>query len=123
MKNEVQITEVKPAGSETYKVWKIRRKSDGLFSTGGTWPSFTKKGKEWKTLSALSSHIVQSHRHYDGYHDGDLEIVHYEYELKRFETGTQDVHQYITGLLERRAKREANAKRAAAKYKLEQAKR
>ena len=27
------------------KMYQIRRKSDGLYSTGGTWPSFNKVGQ------------------------------------------------------------------------------
>lgn len=33
--------------------YKIRRKSDGLYSTGGMTPSFTKQGKVWHTKGGL----------------------------------------------------------------------
>lgn len=39
-------------------VYKIRRKSDGLFSTGGTSPSFSKTGKTWGTIGHLKSHLT-----------------------------------------------------------------
>jgi hypothetical protein len=46
-------------------VYKIRRKSDGLFSTGGTSPTFTKSGKSWASLGALKNHLNQAiHRDY-----------------------------------------------------------
>ena len=38
-------------------VYRIRRKSDGLFSMGGTWPRFNKTGKVWKRKGDLSSHL------------------------------------------------------------------
>lgn len=39
-------------------VYKIRRDSDGLFSTGGTVPNFTKKGKVWTSMGALKGHLT-----------------------------------------------------------------
>ena len=39
-------------------MFKIRRKSDGLFSTGGQTPSFQKGGKVWDTLNQLKKHIA-----------------------------------------------------------------
>ncbi len=38
-------------------VYRIRRKSDGQFSMGGTWPRFNKTGKVWKRKGDLSSHL------------------------------------------------------------------
>lgn len=38
-------------------VYKIRRKSDGLFSTGGSRPDFTKKGKVWRSQGDLNRHF------------------------------------------------------------------
>lgn len=43
----------------TTVVYKIRRKSDGLFSTGGTCPSWNANGKTWNTRGALSNHMAQ----------------------------------------------------------------
>ena len=39
-------------------MYKIRRKSDGLFSTGGQVPDFNKAGKTWDTLPQLMRHIA-----------------------------------------------------------------
>jgi len=39
------------------KAYKIRN-GDGLFSTGGTHPSWTKKGKTWGNLGSLRSHLT-----------------------------------------------------------------
>lgn len=40
------------------EIYQIRRKIDGLFSTGGSYPSFRKSGKKWLTRSALSNHLA-----------------------------------------------------------------
>lgn len=37
--------------------YKIKRRSDGLFSTGGHDPRFTNKGKVWKTIGYIRSHL------------------------------------------------------------------
>lgn len=38
-------------------VYMIRRKSDGLYSTGGTRPSFQKAGKHWRSLANVRKHL------------------------------------------------------------------
>jgi len=40
------------------QTFKIRRKSDGLFSTGGCDPTFSKRGKTWSSKNALMVHIA-----------------------------------------------------------------
>jgi hypothetical protein len=50
-------------------VYKIRRRSDGLFSTGGGSPSFNKNGKTWNTRGALSNHFAVI-KEYGRYRDG-----------------------------------------------------
>jgi len=40
------------------KIYRIRRKSDGLYSTGGQYIYWTKKGKTWNSIGAVSSHIA-----------------------------------------------------------------
>ena len=55
-------------------IYKIRRKSDGLFSSGGTGPRFSATGKVWTTLGALKNHLnlleKNGARHYQ-----DCEII------------------------------------------------
>jgi len=127
MMNQVQIQELTPAGTETYKVFKIRRKSDGKFSCGGSYPHFNNKGKEWYTLSAVASHLGLNGmgRGYGGYRLelSDLEIVTYEYQVSKFEVGTQALEEYYAGLAKRREKRIAQEQRAKARKRLAQAKR
>lgn len=56
------------------RIYKIRRKSDGLFSAGGYSPSWTKKGKIWTTRAALTNHLAMCTR--TNYKD--CEIIEYE---------------------------------------------
>jgi hypothetical protein len=38
-------------------VFKIRRKADGLYSTGGGEPRWNKKGKVWNGIGQLKNHL------------------------------------------------------------------
>jgi hypothetical protein len=58
-------------------VYKIRRKTDGLFSKGGSTPSFNKDGKVWKQRGHLTNHLNQIHNR-SVY--GDCEIIVYKLE-------------------------------------------
>ena len=40
-------------------IYKIRSTATGLYSVGGYTPKFNKKGKVWKELSHLHSHLAQ----------------------------------------------------------------
>lgn len=45
------------------KLYKIRRKSDGLYADGGDGPPiFGKTGKAWRRLGDLKSHMTQTHK-------------------------------------------------------------
>jgi hypothetical protein len=37
--------------------YKIRCKSDGLYSSGGQYPNFTTKGKLWNGIGNLKNHL------------------------------------------------------------------
>lgn len=39
-------------------VYKIRRKSDGKFSSGGTTPRWTRTGKTWSCIGHLHGHLT-----------------------------------------------------------------
>ena len=52
----------------TRRVFKIRNPRSGLFSAGGMWPSFTKRGKEWPSLGALKNHITQIAKNGTAFH-------------------------------------------------------
>ena len=81
------------------KLYKIRRKSDGLFSAGGYSPRWTKIGKVWRTLGPLKNHLQGGAAvAYDRLGD-DVEI-----EMK--EVGTLDFRDIMRGVREARAERE-----------------
>jgi hypothetical protein len=58
-------------------IYKIRR-PDGMFSTGGAWPTFNKTGKVWVKLCNLNSHLalLKGRNRLDKY--SDCEIVEFE---------------------------------------------
>ena len=100
---------------KTKIVYRIRRKSDGLFSAGGYSPRFTVKGKVWNSKNALHNHLHLEPKSYattytpgpfGGYqyatHDAyaDCEVV--EYEISETETGAVSMNSY------RDAKRKAD---------------
>jgi hypothetical protein len=41
------------------KLYRIRRRRDGLFSTGGHYPRWTKTGKSWTKIGYLRRHIAE----------------------------------------------------------------
>lgn len=40
------------------KMYKIQRLSDGLYSTGGSKPGWTKQGKVWTRLNHITAHLT-----------------------------------------------------------------
>jgi len=107
-----------------YKQYKLRRKSDGLYSTGGTHVRWNQTGKVWNTLTALSGHLAQhkgdsyaltrsysrfvpinsmSDLAYVGTMWNDLEIVLLE--VRENVSETQEASEYITAMRERSNKR------------------
>jgi hypothetical protein len=57
------------------RVYKIRNRKTGLFSTGGMRPKWTKQGKSWSRINYVHSHIQQLHTDYtpaDVYNDAEI---------------------------------------------------
>lgn len=88
------------------KVYKIRNKITGLFSSGGLSPTFNKMGKVWNGIGPLKNHLHQFDHEYhwrtkeDGgsyYTDEtkiiykDCEIIEYDLETSMSVTSTKDV--------------------------------
>lgn len=79
-------------------VFKIRRKADGLFSTGGIEPRWDKKGKTWNGIGQLKNHLNQFKPQFKG--DDDTTIKTYKgceivwYELILAEVGSVEVVTY-----------------------------
>jgi len=73
------------------EVYKIRRKSDGLFSKGGMSPSFNEKGKTWTARGHVTSHISQ-------FGDRDKNRYYKDCEVVRIEI--QEVDMYTTDVFD-----------------------
>lgn len=130
--NPVALTNKQDETPVLYKFYKLRRKSDGLYSNGGSWPSFTSKGKTWNTLAALSGHLAQHtgdryaktrryhwHDKQEGVDWQDLEIVCLE--VRENVVEKQEASEYVLGMKERREKREAKKKQSMAREKVKRA--
>ena len=93
-------------------VYRIRRKADGLFSTGGCRPSFSKKGKEWK-LGALKNHFSLTKQRYLTtdpplgrplpYNDNEHEIV--QVEVVKKPVGTLPISDLVREMGQARVKK------------------
>jgi hypothetical protein len=106
--------------NETF--FKIRDKTSGLFSTGGSSPGWSDKGKKWSHVGHVTNHLnnLRGHRAYGG----QVTRPYANAELVEFEavpiTGTEkDISLIRAEAKERRDKKEARA--AAKKYKKDQA--
>ena len=95
------------------EVYRIRRMSDGLFSTGGQWPGFNKNGKIWKMKGHLTSHLNQIHSAKEGVYD-NCELV--TYELTETEISAQSLQDYIREREEAKRLKEEDRKQRQEKY-------
>lgn len=98
-------------------IYKIRRKSDGLFAVAGA--HFTKNGKSWNHLAHLRTHLNQNLSTYkkgEGY-----EIV--VYQLSVVENGVFDLDTEVQVVRDRIKQRENEQKVEAAKRKQAEAER
>lgn len=68
----------------TIEVYKIRRRADGLFSSGGAYPTFSKKGKTWSARGHVTSHLSQ-------FGDRDKNRYYKDCEVVRIEVQEVDV--------------------------------
>lgn len=89
------------------KLYMIRRISDGFWSSGGSYPHFTKVGKAWTTTQALHAHLnlifsdnrgLRYNRPYD-----NCEIV--EFEILQTEFKSTNVEEYNEKIKEARVKK------------------
>jgi len=104
--------------------FKIRRKEDGLFSSGRTYPSFSKKGKTWNGLAALCNHLSLNETYcysYRGakYRSEEIEIV----EMEMVQIAVMDFTTFEEDRKKRRDKRNMVQDRRRAKRRVDAAKR
>ena len=90
------------------KLFKIMRVPDGLFSTGGACPRFTKKGKNWRQRGHITSHMNQLSSPAKIY--ADCRIV--EYELTMTEIDSMAVSSYVELIRQRKVEDEQKRKEA-----------
>jgi hypothetical protein len=93
------------------EVFKIRRKTDGLFSTGGSRPSFSKQGKLWKRKSDLTCHInlvVSSYKGTSVYEECELVI----FKVTETEVSSQLLREYIQEREDAKQQRELELQQA-----------
>lgn len=69
-------------------IYKVRKKGTDLYSSGGSSPRWTRKGKSWSNLGHVKTHLAQFNARVVY---RDAEIVTCEIQV----TGTQDVLQLI----------------------------
>lgn len=96
-------------------VFKIRRRSDGLFSTGGGYPRFNKKGKTWNKIGYLRRHLsmfaTQTLRRFYS----DCEIV--EFKVETTEAGTHSIDDSIREIGKKRRKEQEKRQEQSRRYK------
>lgn len=114
----------------SYKVYKIRNKKTGLFSDGSRYVYWTVKGREWKTLAPIGTHLASACKDdnygqkWNGEHKTkieDIEIVSYNRTVVTHEFKAEDGVEYVKGVMERKNKRLASPAKTKAKFKLAQA--
>jgi hypothetical protein len=60
------------------QIYKIRNKTTGLYSTGGSYPSFSKKGKAWNARGHVTSHLSLFNKSTKKTYYEDCEVVCFE---------------------------------------------
>lgn len=73
-------------------VYKIRRKPDGLFSSGGTYPKFSSKGKVWNARGHITSHLTQLGDRDKNRYYKDCEVVRIE--IQEVDVDATDVFEW-----------------------------
>lgn len=114
----------------SHKVYKIRNKQTGMFSDGSRYVYWSVRGREWKTLGPIGTHLssVCDGEFYGSKWNGehntkfeDIEIVSYNRTIVTHEYKADDGVEYVKGVMERKNKRLASEAKKKAKYKLAQA--
>lgn len=94
------------------KLYRIRNKETGLYSTGGERPRWSTVGKVWVGIGPLKNHILNyqiAHRLTYGvyFHLDDIEVV----EVEMSEVGTTALQEITQQLLKDKEEKAAQAQR------------
>lgn len=80
---------------EITKLYKIRNRETGLYSSGGQWPSWSRAGKTWTNLGPLRSHLAQ-HLGDKNYHKGTDMSQWQVVEIEVREVAYREVHEMLS---------------------------
>lgn len=110
----------------TETLYKIRRKSDGLFSTGGMCPRWEKSGKTWKKVGHVRCHLGQFGTSTFGnvrspYYD--CELVTQRLVVHCAEAQTESLEDFISETQAKRATKARKERESQARYQVEYAER
>lgn len=100
-------------------VFKIRSKTTGLFSTGGSYPRWSKKGKTWNMRGHVSSHLsglCGTGRMV--YRQADAEVV--ECVIREENIGTVPVSEWLADVERRKAEKESSRQAASEDHQRQQ---
>lgn len=103
----------------TQIIFQIRSRKTGLYSKGGSFPSFSKKGKVWTAKGHLSLHFTQlGSAGEKAYRDLDCEVV--QYVLSQTEVTAIPVQEFIEAATERSTVRLQEEREIRDKWEREQ---
>lgn len=102
------------------KLFKIRHRQTGLFSTGGSSPRWEENGKLWKKKGFVTNHLSNAigYKHAKGFY-ANAEIVEYEYNPVAI--AVYPIMDVITEKMELKQKEAEASKARYEKYKYEEA--
>lgn len=102
------------------KLFKIRNRQTGLFSTGGSSPRWEENGKLWKKKGFVTNHLANAigYDRAKGFY-GNAEVVEYDYDP--VEIATYPIMEVINEKIDLRKKEAEASKARYEKYKYEEA--
>lgn len=100
-------------------IYRLKSNKTGLFSKGGSTPSFSKIGKIWRNIGHLKNHISGlDARGRSVYHDNDVVMV--TYELVETEVSVTTFTELLADSANRKAQREADRQAKIQKWRDDQ---
>ena len=102
-------------------IYKIRRKSDGLFSTGGAYPRFHERGKSWKQQGHMTNHINMVRKYKHTNHYDNCEVV--QFIVTEMEHAVWPMDFYVNMIEEKKEERRQRSQDFAKRQRFEEYKR
>lgn len=106
---------------KSHREYKIRRRSDGLFSSGGRSVKWSVRGKTWRNSGALKNHLHQhiDQKTYGGTGWDQLEAIEMEYVVA--EGGVHSVATWVTEMKLKKAEERVRSQRNTKLWRLQEA--